>query len=374
MKQVVLINQSSGYLMIDIANAYSQKYDKVALVIGGELGESERPLISSISVKRIIDYNKKTAFMRILTWLIAFIQIFFLLLFKYRKYQVVYVTNPPISYLASLVLRMPFSIIDFDTYPDALRNIGIKQGHWLYNLWSRWNRKLFKKANCVYALSNGMADQLTAYVDRSKIKVVSLWPASSSFAPVEKRNNPFVKEHALEDKFVVLYSGNMGYTHSVDVLVKVAEKLKDDSSIAFFFVGDGKKKQSLMEYAEENKLQNCTFLDWQPMEVLPYSLASADLGVVTLNEETALTSVPSKTFNLMAVGAPLLCIAPERSEIAQMVDAYSNGKVFSADKIDEISSFVASLSHDKNLLKQMSDNSLKAAGNYTHDNAVLFTE
>lgn len=371
MQRVVLINQSTGYLTIDTINVYAYKYDEVAL-IAGRISEAERSLAPKIKLNKIIAYDKSSAIKRILTWIIAFIQIFFLLTFKYRKYEVVYVTNPPISYFASLILCNPFSVIVYDTYPDALRNIGIKQGHWLYELWSKWNRKLFKKAKWIYTLSEGMADQLASYVERSKIKVVPLWAGSDSFSPIPKNKNQFVIKHHLEDKFVVLYSGNMGYTHKVDALIEVASILKDEENIHFLFIGDGKKKSELINSVKEQKLSNCSFLDWQPIDVLPYSLAAADLGVVTLNDETALTSVPSKTFNLLAVGAPLLCIAPKQSEIARIVSKYENGFVCPASEPKAIAEFILNLSQDRELHKQMSCASLLAAKDFTKDNAYLY--
>ena len=371
MSKLILINQSTGYLTIDTVNAYATKYDEVVLVTG-RIGESERILNTQVKVEKIVAYDKSSSLKRVLTWLIAFFQIFFLLAFKYRKYEVVYVTNPPISYLASLILRNPFSVIVYDAYPDALRNIGIKQGHWLYELWGNWNRKLFKKAKCVYTLSEGMAHQLSNYVELSKIKIVPLWPSSESFAPIQKHNNKFIKEHHLEDKFIVMYSGNMGYTHNVDTLVEVATILKDVDRIQFLFIGDGKKKTDLLETVKKRKLANCTFLDWQPYETLSYSLAAADLGVVTLNDETALTSVPSKTFNLLAVGAPLLCIASEVSEIAKIVSKYHNGLVCPATEQQKIADFILELSKNKIIQHQMSMASLEAAKEFTKENAFLY--
>lgn len=371
MNKIVFINQSTGYLAIDTINAYSTKYENLVL-IAGCISETERKLASNVKVEKIVAYDKSSSIKRIFTWIVAFVQIFFLLAFKYRKDEIVYVTNPPISYLSSLILKNPFSVIVYDTYPDALRNIGIKQEHWLYKLWSHWNCKLFKKAKCIYTLSEGMAHQLTTYVERDKIKVIPLWPGSDSFSPIEKDKNPFVKKHCLNDKFVVMYSGNMGYTHNVDTLVEVAGMLKDIDNIHFLFIGDGKKKLKLMEMVKERQLSNCTFLDWQPFEILPYSLASADLGVVTLNDETALTSVPSKTFNLLAVGVPLLCIAPKHSEIARIVAKYQNGLVCPAIKQQRIADFIKRLAIDKDLKKQMSLSSLQASKEFTKENAYLY--
>lgn len=140
--KIILVNQSSSYLTIDIANVYTEHFDEVVLLTGN-IGEDEKYLLDKVIINKLTKYNKSSTLKRVYTWIISFIQILFKLLFKYRKYEVVYVTNPPISYLASLFVNNPFSIIVFDTYPDALRNIGIKEGHWLYKIWSKWNRKVY---------------------------------------------------------------------------------------------------------------------------------------------------------------------------------------------------------------------------------------
>lgn len=371
MKKILFVNQSSGYLMTDIVNAFAEKYDEVVLMYGS-LIENERQLDSKVKVDRICAYDRGSSAKRIVTWLKGTRQIYHKLKHLYRDYEVVYVTNPPMAYLSSLRLKNIFSVIVFDTYPDALSNIGIKEGNPIFRLWSKWNKKIFGKAKSVITLSEGMANCLANYVERNKIKVVPCWSANSHFAPIAKENNPFVKKHQLEDKFVVMYSGNMGHTHNVQVLVECAKRLKDDPVIHFMLIGGGKKKAELEQTVREHNLINCTFLDWLPVEQMPYSLASADLGVVSLNDATAQLSVPSKSYNLMAVGAPLLCIAPKSSEIARLVDNFDNGKCFQPEEIDSIVAFIKDLSNNPQTKKQMSDNSLKAAGNFTFENARLY--
>ena len=371
MKKVVLVNQSTGYLMIDIANAYAEVYDEVVL-LAGSIKVTERTLNEKIKIKHIAAYDRSSSIKRLLTWGWASLQIFNKLLFKYRKHEVVYVTNPPMAYLSSLLVKNPFSIIVYDTYPDALQNVGIGKGNFIYKWWSKKNRRLFTKAKKIVTLSDGMADCLANYVEREKITVVPNWASKASFRPVVKSENPFVKEHGLEDKFTVMYSGNMGFTHNVETIIEVAKKLADDNRIHFMLIGDGKKKPELQEMSRNYGLKNCTFLDWQPADMLQYSLASADLGVITLNDETAKVSVPSKTYNLLAVGAPLLCIVPEDSELASMVAKYQNGACFQPDQIDKIAAFIKELASDKEKKDTMAGHSLDASKNYTYNNAKRY--
>lgn len=373
MKKVVLVNQSSGYLMIDIVNAFvnSGNYEDVVL-IAGSIKVTERILSKVVKVDKIVAYNRSSVLKRFLTWSIGSLQIFNKLLFKYRKYEVVYVTNPPMAYLSSLVLNNPFSIIVYDSYPDALVEAGIKKAGWIFQKWSSWNTKLFSRANKVVTLSEGMALGLSIYVDYKKITVISNWSSTDKLLPITKENNCFVQKYGLEHKFVILYSGNMGYTHSVEVIIELAKKLKDNSYVHFMFIGDGGKKEELLEDANKSCLKNCTFLDWQPVEILPYSLASADLAVITLNAETALVSVPSKTYNLLAVGAPLMCIAPHNSEISNLVNKYQNGKCFECTEIDQMVDFITQLSTNNEYKNRLSHNSIIASKDFTYKNASLY--
>ena len=130
---VLLVNQSTGYLMIDIVNAYAEKYSDVVLLTGN-LDTLGRTLDKSVKVHKIVTYVRTSFFIRILTWLVATLQIFFLLLWKYRHYRVVYVTNPPMSYFPSLILKHQYSVIVYDVYPDALSNVGIYQDSWIYKV------------------------------------------------------------------------------------------------------------------------------------------------------------------------------------------------------------------------------------------------
>lgn len=372
-RRTVLVNQSSSALMFDTVNAFVERGDDVALISGTFISDKER-LNKSVKVTRIINYNKTSAIKRIFTWGIGTIQIAWHLLTKYRGWKVIYVTNPPMSYFCQKIVNNPFSIIVYDIYPDALRNIGINENHFIYKWWAKQNKKLFSKAKHVFTLCDSMSSALEAYTEKNKLKVVPLWVLDDRLKPIEKNKNEFAMKYNLQDKFVVMYSGNMGYTHSVDKLVDVAARMKDDNNIHFLLIGNGKKRPELEKRIKEESLINCTILDWQPADVFPLSLATADLGVITLNDDSAKVSIPSKTFNLLAVGAPLLCISPKDAEMCKMIEKYDNGACFTPEELSEIESFIRMLANNKDLKNKLSMNSIKASENYTRENAKLYLE
>lgn len=371
MKKILLVNQSVNFLTIDIANAMLTKYDEVVLM-AGSISNFERPLDKRVKVSNLVAYNRTSALKRILTWGVSFLQIFIKIIFNYRKYEILYFSNPPISYFAATLLHNKFSIVVYDIYPDALRNVGIREGNFVYSYWGKKNRKTYARAEKVYTLSKSMAEVLTQYVDRSKIVIIPNWSVTEKFKPIEKSDNPFVKEHHLENKFIVMYSGNMGYTHSVNVLVDVAEKMKHDSRVKFLLIGQGKQRPELEARVKEHKLHNCTFMDFLPVDELPYSLASADIAVITLNEESAKVSVPGKTYDLLGVGAPLLCISPLDSELSRLIIKHQNGACFEASHVDDMVKFITKMIENLEVRKDMSYNSYKASKEYTKENAYKY--
>lgn len=372
-RKTVVINQSSSTLMFDTVNAFVERGDEVALISGPFKNDKSR-LHSSVIVTHIVKYNRKSALKRLWTWGAGTIQIAWYLLTKYRGWEVVYVTNPPLSYLCQKIVKNTFSIIVYDIYPDALRNIGIKENHFIYRWWAKQNRKLFSKAKRVFTLCDSMSSELEKYTDKEKLKVVPLWVLDKRLKPIPKTKNDFAIKYNLQDKFVVMYSGNMGYTHCVDKLVDIAVIMRNDPNIHFLFIGNGKKRPEIEKRIQDEHLTNCNVLDWQSMDILPLSLATADLGVITLNDDSAKISIPSKTFNLMAVGAPLLCISPEEAEMRKLIAKYNNGACFLPDELNNIANFIKKLANDKELKENLSANSIKASKDFTSDNARLYLE
>ena len=107
------------------------------------------------------------------------------------------------------------------------------------------NKRLFARAKHLFTLSDGMRDCLGKYVSKEKIKVIPNWSHSRIFSPIHKTKNIFLKKHNLENQFVVLYSGNIGESHDVEVIIEVANLLSNHTDIKFLIIGEGMKKKKL---------------------------------------------------------------------------------------------------------------------------------
>jgi glycosyltransferase involved in cell wall biosynthesis len=369
---IVFINQNAGYLMIDIINAHSAY--KKRTIITGKLIQRNINLDNSVKVEKIITYNRSSGLKRMFTWSIGFIQILWLIKTRYRKADLFIVTNPPFAGLIPLFCSNPFSLLIFDVYPDVLvayKFLGNKS--FITNWWRKANRSIFNKARNVFTIAEGMKNVLSQYIPSEKIKVVPLWADNRFLKPVAKGDNIFIRRYQLRDKFLVLYSGNIGHSHSVEALVEVAKKI-NDSNIMFVIIGEGDKKEEVATFIKQYKLENCLLLPWQDVEMLPHSLSAADLAVVALGKEASGFSIPSKTFSLMSVGKPLLCIADDSSELATLVKSRETGKCFAADDINAMIEFILLIKSDRTYREQLIANSLSTSESYGPANALKFIE
>jgi len=362
--KILIVNQNSGYLTVDVANAFAEKYNEV-VVMYGRNRITDRQFNEKIKIQKTIAYNRTNQAKRLFTWGLCAIHLFFLILFKYRNYSILYYTNPPMAYINSIFFKNRFGIVVFDTYPDALKLIGLNENNLIYKWWININNKVFLKAEKIITLSVGMKEQLTKYVNESKIKVVSIWPASEGFKPISKNENKFIRGNGFENKFIVLYSGNMGLGHQLEVLIEVADNLKEKEDILFLFVGEGAKKSLLMQMVTQMQLTNVTFLTWQDADILPHSLASGDIAVVALEPEATHASVPSKTFNYLAVGAPLLGLGNAGSELEKIIVNNNLGYYVINKNVNQITKYILDVKLSDNLKNKFSENAIKTAAKYT---------
>ena len=369
--QIVFINQATGYLTIDIVNAFAREFDRVAL-ISGSIRVQDTELDPRVKISSITKYNRGSNLRKAVSWLIGTIQIWLLLCFRYRKYEKFFFTIPPTAYLPALKLKQPFTILIYDLYPDALLMHRFSRQSLVYKWLAEKNRKVFNKAHRLYTISEGMRRQILDSCPHSDPLVIPNWSAFSMYTPVERDENTLIRKEGLQDKFIVQYSGNIGYSHNVEVLIEVAERLADEEGVMFQIIGRGEKSATIERLAESKGLKNCRFLPFREDALLYESLCAADLAVVTLDDRMPDISVPSKTYNIMAAGRPLLAIASEKSGLAALINEHDIGRVFEKDRIDDLAEFILRLKKEPAELSRYAANSLKASVKYTSDNAGLY--
>lgn len=367
-RKIVIVNQAVNYLSIGITNAFTERSNDVSLITGS-IHEQGEVLNESVDVKMINKWKESPSWKKFLSYIIACLRIWFLLLTKYRKHEVFFVSIPPMGYLLNLILPNRFSMLIWDVYPDVFKITGMKESHSMYKIWANLNKKSFKKAYRLYTIGERMGDLLERYVDRSKILITPIWSIFQENNNKGKKDNPFISEHKLQNKFIVQYSGNIGLTHNVEVMVEMAELLKHRKDILFQIIGRGPRVSVLKKMVKDKNLPNCQFLPFQDDDMFPYSLSAADLGTVILDEITSKGSVPSKSYNLMSYGIPSLYIASEDSELHHYAEIYNHAKCYTHNQLEKAVFFIGDLADSREMQMTMKENALKASINYRRTNA-----
>jgi glycosyltransferase involved in cell wall biosynthesis len=369
--KIVFVNQATGYLTIDIINRFAEGYDKIALIYG-DIRIQDTDIDNRVIRSKVIEKSRKSNLSRLLCWSAASVQTFFLLITKYRGYEIFYFSIPPFAYFSSLVLRRRFSLLMWDVYPDALKSTGITGSNPVSRIWTGINRRLFRRAYRLYTIGEGPAKLMSRYVEREKITVIPLWTGLKDAGPVPVEENPFIADHDLKGRFIVEYSGNIGGTNNIESLIEVAKLTKDDEGILYLLIGRGTKMGIVSGLIKKHNLYNCRILPFQPDNIIKYSLAAAALSVIIVDSFAAEVVVPSKLYNLLAVGSPVMTIAPASSEISSIVNSYGIGRNFTEDDYEGMAHFIRAMKDSPGALEAYRDNALKASADFTAENAGMF--
>lgn len=367
-KKITIINQDSGYLMIDIANTYAKAGYEVS-IIAGRLVERNIPLDPSIKLDNICRYRRSSMLMRMTSWFRGLFQILIKVWFRYKNSHLLIISNPPFAPLIPLVCKNPYSLLIYDVYIEDPANFQIiGKITFLVNAWKKAHKKVLAKAEKIFTLTEGMKNTLEKYSGGNPVNIIPIWTDNEFIIPIPADQNPFIARHHLAGKFIVLYSGNIGVDSGVEALIDVAALVKSDK-IHFVVIGEGARKETIIKKIENLNLKNCLVLPWQDTKDLPFSLASANLAVVSLTTQASKNSIPSKVYNYMSVGAPILCMADPDSDLAQLVNSKSLGHCFNPSLLKEITDYIINLSKNQKECERLSKNSLQASKEYTVENA-----
>jgi colanic acid biosynthesis glycosyl transferase WcaI len=238
--------------------------------------------------------------------------------------DVILAPSPPLTiglsaYIISRVKRIRYLYNVQDIYPDVVVKLGIIKNPGVV-AFSRWlERFVYSHARHITVLSEGFwANLLRKGVPPEKLTVIPNFVDVDFIRPL-LRDNSFRHRFALDDRFVVLYAGNLGHSQNLEHVLECAALLRDQDHIAFVIVGNGSRKPYLEAQAQRMGLDNIRFIPFQPWEDVPEIYAAADISLITLRKGIALDSVPSKAYTIMASGRPILAAVDPGSDAWNLV-------------------------------------------------------
>lgn len=282
------------------------------------------------------------------------VRMFFVLLARLRRGDVT-LTVPapfvlPYAFAAAAKLKGARSVlIMHDLYPDVLIMAGmLKPDSYLAKAMHALNAPMFRALDSVVIIGRDTEKLLLRYrgMTREKIRFIPNWATLPRGVRAVDPDNPY--RRSLSARFVVGLSGNLGFTHDPVIVFEAARLLRDDGDIHFLLSGWGVGFDQLKALQAEAKLPNVTLVDRVEDDQLEAFLSAADVWIIPYRKNVAGVSVPSRFYNLLAIGRPVILVSEADAEAALTVAEHDVGWVVEPGNANELAKAVslAANTHD----------------------------
>lgn len=313
--------------------------------------------------------NKNVIAFRLINMITLSISIFFKAISRFKAGdQVLVVTTPPslpfVVAVAALIRGASYTLVIHDNYPEILFAVGkLSRRSMIATVLNFCNRWLYKHARKLIAVGRDMEKLL---LDKSNgldipVAVIQNWAELESVHPEPRDSNQLLKELGVADKFVFLYAGNMGHPNDVETIIETARRLKDRPEFHFLFLGTGVKEKWIRSAVEDHGLKNVEILSPKPRSEQVIFLNACDVALVSLVDNMLGVSMPSRTYNILAAGKPMLALTDPASELATVIDEDRVGWHIRPGKADEMTQTILDLYAARNELSSYGERARKSA-------------
>ncbi|HUR59844.1 MAG TPA: glycosyltransferase family 4 protein [Opitutaceae bacterium] len=344
---------ATGQLLADLAEAMAKRGHEVHVITShsGEAGLPRRDLHAGVQIHRVRSRRSTTGSVpgKAMDFLAFYLGALWRLWREARRGNVIVaLTDPPLLGIGAWLVAVARGarLVHWvqDIYPEVA--IELAGQSWLRLVRPLRNLAWRRAARCV-TLGSDMAARLTrAGVEPARIAVVPNW-APAGLATADAAGSAALRHTwGLEGKFVIAYSGNLGRVHDLDPVLAVAQALRDDTGIAFVFIGGGPQRPALEASAQRLGLANVRFVPAQPRAQLAAALGTGDLHLVTLRPGCEALVFPSKLYGIVAVHRPVLFIGPRDCEIARTVRDHGLGQAFHGSDVTGIAAGIRRMAGD----------------------------
>ena len=353
---------STGYIMGEIANTMTQKYE-VKVICGPEVYDEKKKQVNdrgldlnnAIEINRVeaVQENKRSKLSRIKKFLVMSWRMYLVAKKKIKPGdKVLMVSNPfPLIVLMGYLRRsrkFNLSMLVHDIYPEGLFT-DMKIPNWAYRIALKVFNTAYSRADTLISIGRDMNEVLDVKCSNHKLKhrivTIENWGDVDGIRPENRVQDGYIK---------IQYAGNIGNAQGVDVFVDLLNQA-NNPILQFGIWGTGSAENRIKQQVADLKMQvqvrfHGPYARNQQNDVLNDS----DLSLVTLVRGMYGLGVPSKTYNILAAGKPILYIGEKGTEIWHVVEDNGIGYCFEPDDRNGIVTLLKSLSiDDLPLLKEM---------------------
>ncbi len=341
--------------------------------------KTEKKYNGKLIIHRITIYREgKNSVFRALRYL--FLNVAFIWKSFRIKADVIFVqsTPPTQGMMAGLIGSLKHIPVVFnlqDIFPDSLVNANItSMGSLLWKIGRKIEDYSYRHARSIIVISNDFKKNIYAKgVPTEKIVVIPNWADISGVYPVDRKKNVLIKKYGLDpNKFYITYSGNVGYTQNMDLLLNTAKRVSSIcSQISFVIIGDGADKERVEGRVKDEHIANVIMLPFQQYEDIAHVFSLGDVGLIISKTGVGDNSVPSKTWSIMAAEKPIIASFDENSELCRIINTHHCGVVCKADDEEDLINSVLSLYKRRKDLSELGNQGKKYLEKYLDKNKCI---
>lgn len=336
--------------------------EAVVLVLSGTARSASLPSRGVPEVVEVKNWmpGKAALVKRALAELLFTARMFTMLLAKLRRGDVALTVPAPfmLPYAFTLAAKLKGArpvLIMHDLYPDVLIMSGVlNQQSMLAKAMHALNALMFRALDAVVIIGRDTEKLLLRYrgMTRDKICYIPNWATLSPGVRASAADNPY--RRPLAARFVVGLSGNLGFTHDPVIVFEAARCLRNNEEIHFLLSGWGIGFDQLRQMQAEAGLPNVTLIDRVDEDQLEAFLSAADVWIIPYRKSVAGVSVPSRFYNLLAIGRPVILVSEPDAEAALTVTEHDVGWVVTPGDACELARAVirAARSEDRQLAER----------------------
>ena len=358
--QVTVLTCAPNFPEGELHEGYANRWRAIEVVEG----------VRVVRVKTFITANEGF-FLRTLDYLSFMVMAFATGLFEPRP-DVVVATSPQFfsavaGWALSVAKWRPFVFELRDLWPASITAVGAMRKSAIIRALESLELFLYRRAAAIVSVTESFREELASRgIDRRKIYVIVNGVDLARFEP-RPRDAGLVKELGLDGRFVVGYLGTHGMAHGLPAVLEAASRLDERRDIAFLFAGSGAERARVEQVVSERRLSNVRLVARQPKDKMPALWSVCDVSLVPLRNSPLFAKViPSKMFESMAMGVPILMSLPE-GEATRLVCETGAGVCVPPEDADAMASAIRRLADQPQLVSRMREAALKAAPRFSRD-------
>jgi glycosyltransferase involved in cell wall biosynthesis len=276
----------------------------------------------------------------------------------FKKLDFILSPSPPltigfVSILIAKIKNAKFIYNVQEIYPDLLIKNGTIKSNIVIKLLKKLERHIYNNATAVITIDQKFYDQIVdRFKNKSKLKIIPNFVDTKLYKPISeefKLPTPFIKDL---NKIKLLYAGNIGFYQDWEPVLFAAKKLIE-TNIEFWIIGEGVKKDYLINEVNKYNLTNIKIIGYQDRELMPLINSFADIHFISISKDMEQDGFPSKVYTIMACAKPLIVITGQKSPLYDFLKNLNCSILVTNDRNEKFTNAILQLANNESKKKEL---------------------